>query len=225
MRRSLTVVTDAAATVPVHQDRNTNVARMGWVAAEVVRHGGIAICSTISPFAESRQASREFVESTGGGFFLVHVSTSVEECTARDVKGLYQKAKKGLIPLTGVSQPYEYPDQAELTIDAGVVPVQQSVDLIIGTPCHTTPRHATGPSHTSTQLRSQCHSHESCARSVGPRLRSFCGCGCGCICSCVAEPDCVCVSCARWVCHCRVPCASHVPEQHARTGAVRPVEA
>ncbi len=112
-------------------DRNTNVARMGWVAAEVVRHGGIAICSTISPFDESREESRQYIEETGGGFILVHISTSVDECTARDVKGLYQQAKKGLISLTGVSHPYEFPDKAELTIDAGVVAVESSVDFII----------------------------------------------------------------------------------------------
>ncbi len=114
------------------QDRNTNVARMGWVAAEVVRHGGIAICSTISPFHESRQAARELVEATNGGFVLIHVSTSVDECAARDVKGLYEKAKRGDLNMTGVSHPYEYPEIAELTIDAGVVPVQTSVDVIIG---------------------------------------------------------------------------------------------
>jgi sulfate adenylyltransferase len=114
------------------KDRNTNVARMGWVAAEVVRHGGIAICSTISPFHESREESRQYVEETSGGFILVHVSTSVDECAARDVKGLYQKAKQGLVTLTGVSHPYEYPDKAELTIDAGTVPVESSVDFIIG---------------------------------------------------------------------------------------------
>jgi sulfate adenylyltransferase len=105
---------------------------MGWVAAEVVRHGGIAICSTISPFQESRTSSRQYVEETGGGFIVIHISTSVDECTARDVKGLYQKAKQGLISLTGVSHPYEYPDEAELTIDAGAVAVEQSVDYIIG---------------------------------------------------------------------------------------------
>ncbi len=114
------------------QDRNTNVARMGWVAAEVVRHGGIAICSTISPFDESREESRQYIEETGGGFILVHISTSVDECAARDVKGLYQKAKQNLITLTGVSHPYEFPDKAELTIDAGVVAVESSVDFIVG---------------------------------------------------------------------------------------------
>lgn len=56
----------------------------------------------------------------------------MDECAARDVKGLYQKAKQGLISLTGVSHPYEYPDEAELTIDAGTVAVEQSVDYIIG---------------------------------------------------------------------------------------------
>ncbi len=114
------------------EDRNTNVARMGWVAAAVTRHGGMAIAATISPFELSRVQSREMVAETGGGFVLVHVSTSLAECVRRDVKGLYAKAVKSGMEVTGLSHPYEHPEQAELTIDAGVVPVEDSVRHIIG---------------------------------------------------------------------------------------------
>ena len=138
---------------------------MGWVAAEVVRHGGIAICSTISPFHESREESREYVEETSGGFVLVHISTSVDECAARDVKGLYQKAKQGLVTLTGVSHPYEFPDKAELTIDAGVVPVENSVDFIIGA-C--TAMHVSGTSESTADMVSGTSDACLCSCSCPP---------------------------------------------------------
>jgi len=112
--------------------RNINVARMGFVASEVVKHGGIAICSSIAPFEKSREATRRLVEPTGGGFLLVHISTSAEDCAARDVKGLYRQAMQGTIELTGVSHPYENPENAELTIDGGKVPVEDSVRYIVG---------------------------------------------------------------------------------------------
>lgn len=112
--------------------RNINVARMGFVAAEVAKHGGIAICSSIAPFEKSREATKRLVEPTGGGYLLVHVSTSAEECAARDVKGLYRKAMQGTIELTGVSHPYENPENAQLTIDAGKVSVEDSVRFIVG---------------------------------------------------------------------------------------------
>lgn len=113
------------------KDRNTNVARMGFVASEAVRHGGVVVASTIAPFEKARSECRSLVEAAGGGFVLVHVSTSAAECAARDVKGLYAKASAGEIALTGVSHPYEYPEKPDLTIDAGVVPVETSVNLIL----------------------------------------------------------------------------------------------
>lgn len=113
------------------QDRNTNVARMGWVAGEVARHRGVAICSTISPFQQSRDEARAHVEGAGGGFILIHISTPASECAKRDVKGLYAAAAAGGTPLTGVTHPYELPDDPELTINAAVVPVETSVKLII----------------------------------------------------------------------------------------------
>ena len=92
------------------QDRETNIRRIGWVAAEISRHGGVAICSPIAPFDATRQDVRGYVADAGGEFFLVHVATPVEECERRDRKGLYAKARRGEIPeFTGISSPYEDP--------------------------------------------------------------------------------------------------------------------
>ena len=95
-------------------DRDTNIRRIGWVAAEISRHGGVAVCSPIAPFDATRQDVRAMTEA-GGAFFLVHVATPLEECERRDRKGLYAKARGGQIPdFTGISSPYEEPDDADL---------------------------------------------------------------------------------------------------------------
>lgn len=100
------------------EDRETNIRRIGWVAAEIARHGGVAICSPIAPFDETRQQVRAMVEDAGGAFFLVHVATPLEECERRDRKGLYAKARQGLIPeFTGISSPYEEPADAAVRVD------------------------------------------------------------------------------------------------------------
>jgi len=113
-------------------DRDLNIARIGFVAAEVARHGGIAICAPIAPFATARAQVRNMV-SDAGDFFLVHVATPVEVCEARDRKGLYAKARSGLISqFTGVSDPYEEPADAELTIDTSVLSRQEAVDVVVG---------------------------------------------------------------------------------------------
>ncbi|NYE35874.1 sulfate adenylyltransferase [Nocardioides cavernae] len=99
-------------------DRETNIRRIGWVAAEIARHGGVAVCSPIAPFAETREQVREMVESAGGAFFLVHVATPLEECERRDRKGLYAKARAGEIPdFTGISSPYEEPEDPAVRVD------------------------------------------------------------------------------------------------------------
>ena len=99
-------------------DRETNIRRIGWVAAEISRHGGIAICSPIAPFDETRQQVRAMVEEAGGEFVLIHVGTPLEECERRDKKGLYAKARRGEIPeFTGISSPYEEPEGAALRLD------------------------------------------------------------------------------------------------------------
>jgi sulfate adenylyltransferase len=100
------------------EDRETNIRRIGWVAAEIARHHGIAICSPIAPFDETRKQVREMVEDAGGLFVLVHVSTPLEECERRDRKGLYAKARAGEIPeFTGISSPYDEPTDAAVHID------------------------------------------------------------------------------------------------------------
>lgn len=100
------------------EDRETNIRRIGWVGAEIARHGGVAICSPIAPFDETRKAVRAMTEAAGGDFVLIHIATPLEECERRDRKGLYAKARTGEIPdFTGISSPYEVPDDADLTVD------------------------------------------------------------------------------------------------------------
>jgi sulfate adenylyltransferase len=98
-------------------DRDLNIRRIGYVAAEVSRHGGLAICAPIAPYAGTRAEVRRMVSAVGG-FVLVYVATPLAECERRDRKGLYAKARAGLIPeFTGVSDPYEPPDDADLVLD------------------------------------------------------------------------------------------------------------
>lgn len=99
------------------EDRAANVERIGYIAAEVVRHGGIAICAPIAPFADSRAEARRLVE-VHGAFVEVHVCTEIEVCEARDIKGLYTQARAGKISnFTGVNDPYETPECPELRLD------------------------------------------------------------------------------------------------------------
>ena len=99
-------------------DRETNIRRIGWVAAEISRHRGIAIVSPIAPFDATRKQVRAMVEAAGGAFFLIHVATPVEECERRDRKGLYARARRGEIPeFTGISSPYEVPTDADVRVD------------------------------------------------------------------------------------------------------------
>jgi sulfate adenylyltransferase len=113
------------------EHRDLNVLRIGWVAAEITRHGGIAICAPIAPYADVRARVRAMVEPYGG-FVLVHVSTPLEVCERRDRKGLYAKARQGLLDqFTGVSDPYEAPVDAALTIDTTVVSADQAADLVL----------------------------------------------------------------------------------------------
>jgi sulfate adenylyltransferase len=112
-------------------DRDLNIARIGYVAAEIARHGGIAICAPIAPFAAARAQVRQMVSEVGD-FFLIHVATPVEVCEARDRKGLYAKARAGLIGhFTGVSDPYEEPADAELVVDTSVMTRTEAVAAIV----------------------------------------------------------------------------------------------
>jgi sulfate adenylyltransferase len=99
-------------------DRETNIRRIGWVAAEVSRHGGVAVCSPIAPFAETRAQVRDLAEDAGAAFILIHVATPLAECERRDRKGLYARARRGEIPdFTGISSPYEEPADPALRLD------------------------------------------------------------------------------------------------------------
>jgi len=92
------------------EDRETNILRIGFVAAEIARHGGMSICSPIAPFESTRAQVKDMVERAGAGFVLIHVATPLEECERRDRKGLYARARAGKIPdFTGISSPYEEP--------------------------------------------------------------------------------------------------------------------
>jgi sulfate adenylyltransferase len=114
-------------------DRERNVHRIGWVAAEIARHGGVALCSPIAPYDRTRRAVRRMVEDVGARFLLVHVATPLEVCEARDRKGLYARARRGEIPaFTGVSDPYEPPDDADLVLDTSRQPLEACVSAVLG---------------------------------------------------------------------------------------------
>ena len=109
--------------------RNTNVQRLGAVAAELARAGGIAIAAPIAPFAEGRALARK--AAVGLPFLLVHISTPLEVCEQRDRKGLYAKARAGTISdFTGISSPYEAPDDADLVIDASAVSAYEAATQV-----------------------------------------------------------------------------------------------
>ena len=114
------------------EHRNLNVKRIGFVASEITKNGGIAICAPIAPYAETRRAVREMIEQHGA-FIEIHVATPLEECEARDRKGLYAKARKGLIPeFTGISDPYEEPENPELRIDTtGMNPMEAAQEIYL----------------------------------------------------------------------------------------------
>jgi len=98
------------------EDRDANIARIGWVASRLARAGAAVVVSAISPYEEARNEARRLVEEHGA-FVLVHVATSVDECERRDPKGLYAKARAGEIRgFTGIDDPYEIPQDPELRL-------------------------------------------------------------------------------------------------------------
>jgi sulfate adenylyltransferase len=111
--------------------RDLNVLRIGYVAAEIARHGGISICAQIAPYAAARVEVRRRASAVGD-FLLVHVATPIEVCERRDPKGHYAKARAGLLPaFTGVSDPYEPPQDADLSIDTQNCTPQDAVQTIV----------------------------------------------------------------------------------------------
>ena len=116
------------------EDRDTNVRRIGWVASEVAKHGGLAICAPIAPYDDTRRWVRELVDGAAGpgSMTLVWVSTPLEVCEQRDTKGLYAKARAGqLSGFTGIDDPYEPPGDADAVIDTSVVGLDEAVDKVL----------------------------------------------------------------------------------------------
>ncbi|MEI6798573.1 MAG: bifunctional sulfate adenylyltransferase/adenylylsulfate kinase [Pseudomonadota bacterium] len=113
------------------EHRDINIKRIGYVASEITKNGGIAICAPIAPYTATRRAVREMIESYGA-FIEVHVATSLEECERRDRKGLYKLAREGKIKeFTGISDPYEAPIKAELVLDTEGVEVDHCAHQVI----------------------------------------------------------------------------------------------
>jgi sulfate adenylyltransferase len=111
--------------------RNKNVERIAETAALIASQGGIAIAAPIAPFTEGRARARE-IASAVAPYLLVYISTPLEVCESRDRKGLYAKARAGEVKeFTGISSPYEAPTDADLVIDASVVPVERAVDQVL----------------------------------------------------------------------------------------------
>lgn len=113
------------------EHRDINIRRIGYVASEITKNGGIALCAPIAPYDKTRRDVRAAIEPLGG-FVLVHVATPIEVCEERDRKGLYAKARAGLIPeFTGVSDPYEAPADAEVVLDTSQLSPEEAAEEIL----------------------------------------------------------------------------------------------
>jgi sulfate adenylyltransferase len=114
------------------EHRDLNIRRIGFVAAEITKNGGVAVCAPIAPYDGTRREVRKMVEA-GGGFVLVHVATPLEVCEARDRKGLYAKARAGIVKeFTGISDPYEEPADADVVIDTtSTTPAEAAQQVIL----------------------------------------------------------------------------------------------
>lgn len=113
------------------EHRDINVRRIGFVASEITKNRGVAVCAPIAPYRQTRRDVRAMIEAVGG-FIEVHVSTPIETCESRDRKGLYAKARAGLIAeFTGVSDPYEIPEKPEVALDTSALTVDEAVDRIL----------------------------------------------------------------------------------------------
>ena len=113
------------------EDRDTNIERIGWVASRLTRQGGAVIAAAISPYRETRAKARAMVEEFGR-FVEVFVATSLDECARRDVNGLYKKAFAGEITgFTGVDDPYEEPESAEVVVETEGKTPEESAQVVI----------------------------------------------------------------------------------------------
>ena len=114
------------------EDREENIRRVGEVAKLFADSGVVALCSFVSPYNKDRELGRQLHKSVGLPFFEIHVATSLEECEKRDVKGLYKKARAGIIKgFTGIDQPYEIPTSPEVTINTENRTVDDCVQQIV----------------------------------------------------------------------------------------------
>lgn len=112
------------------EHRDINIRRIGFVAAEITKHGGVAICAAIAPYDSIRKEVREMVQRYGA-FVLVYVATPLPICEARDPKGLYAKARAGALPnFTGISDPYEPPADAEIVLDTSDLTPEEAAQEI-----------------------------------------------------------------------------------------------
>ena len=113
------------------EHRDINIRRIGYVASEITKNSGIAICAPIAPYDAVRKDVRMMVQPLGG-FILVHVATSIEVCEQRDRKGLYAKARAGIIKeFTGVSDPYEKPVDADLVVDEKLTAEEAAQQIVL----------------------------------------------------------------------------------------------
>jgi sulfate adenylyltransferase len=113
------------------EHRDINIRRIGYVASEITKNGGIAICAPIAPYDSVRKDVRKMIEPLGG-FILVHCATPLEVCEQRDRKGLYAKARAGILKeFTGISDPYEEPADADLVIDTTDISPDEAANQII----------------------------------------------------------------------------------------------
>jgi adenylylsulfate kinase len=115
------------------EDRDTNIRRIGFVANLLARNGVAVISAAISPYRETREANRRLIEADGAAFIEAYVAATLEECEARDVKGLYAEARAGKrTGFTGIDDPYEPPLHPELLLPTGSEPVERSLARIMG---------------------------------------------------------------------------------------------
>ena len=113
------------------EHRDINIRRIGFVASEITKNGGIALCAPIAPYDRIRKENRALI-GRGGGYILVHVATPIEVCEQRDRKGLYAKARAGVIKeFTGISDPYEVPTDAEVVIDTSNTTPEEAAQQIL----------------------------------------------------------------------------------------------
>jgi sulfate adenylyltransferase len=112
------------------EHRDINIRRIGYVASEITKNGGIAICAPIAPYENIRREVREEIEPLGG-FILVHLDTPLDVCESRDRKGLYAKARAGIIKeFTGISDPYERPEISEVAINTGEMSPEEGAQQV-----------------------------------------------------------------------------------------------